>query len=86
MNGYGDLERYADFDFFLDNYNNFYKEYGHKFIAIKNKKILGIFDSEIEAIHKISRDYPIGSFIVQECNGNESGYTNYISSWQLVGF
>ena len=29
--------------------------------------------------------YPLSSFIVQECNGDESGYTNYILSWQLVG-
>ena len=38
-----------------------------------------------EAIDILSNQYDIGEYIVQECNGSESGYTNYISSWQLVG-
>lgn len=28
---------------------------------------------------------PIGSFIVQYCNGNETGYTNYIASIFVMG-
>ena len=60
------------------------KKYGHKFIAIQNQSILGVYDDEITAINENSEKYPLGSFIVQECNGDESGYTNYISSWQLV--
>jgi hypothetical protein len=84
MNDYGDFERRKDFDFFLNNYNELYNKYGHKFIAVKNQNVLGSYDTEIEAINDIEKQYPLGSFIVQECNGDESGYTNYISSWQIV--
>lgn len=28
-----------DFNYFIENYMDFYKKYGHKFIAIKNKKV-----------------------------------------------
>ena len=38
-----------------------------------------------EAIDILSNQYELGEYIIQECNGEESGYTNYISSWQLVG-
>ena len=60
------------------------KKYGHKFIAIKNRKIIGIFDDKNIALDTTSGKYKLGTFIVQECNGNESGYTNYITSWELV--
>lgn len=84
MNNYGDTERRIDFDFFINNYQEIYNKYGHKFIAIKNQTILGSYDTELDAINNIGKQYPLGSFIVQECNGDESGYTNYISSWQIV--
>lgn len=77
-------ERKEDFNYFVKHCQELYNKYGHKFISIKNSKILGIFDTEIEAITECIKKYPLGTFIVQECNGNESGYTNYISSWQLV--
>lgn len=81
---YTEKERKEDFDYFVEHYQELYNKYGHKFIAIQNSKILGVFNTEPEAITEISKKYPIGTFIVQECNGNESGYTNYISSWQLI--
>ncbi len=84
MNAYGEIERSNDFNYFIKCYQELYKQYGHKFIAIRNKKILGSYDTELKAINEVSKTYPLGTFIVQECNGDESGYTNYISSWQLV--
>ncbi len=81
---YTEKERKIDFDYFVENYKDFYQKYGHKYIAIKNKTVIGVFDTESQAIEEISKKYPLGTFIVQECNGDESGYTNYISSWQLI--
>ncbi len=81
---YTEKERKEDFHYFISHYQELFDEYGHKFFAIKNSKILGVFDTELEALTEVSKTYPVGTFIVQECNGNESGYTNYISSWQLV--
>ncbi len=84
MNNYSDKERKEDFDFFLKQYEELYKKYGKCFVSIRNKKILGIFHTEEEAIDITSSEYELGEFIVQECNGDESGYTNYITSWELI--
>ncbi len=84
MSNYGDNEREADFTYFLEHYQEFYQKYGHKYIVIKNKNVLGTYDTEVNAIETTIQKYPLGTFIVQECNGDESGYTNYISSWQLI--
>lgn len=84
MTNYNDENRKEDFNFFLQQYDELYKKYGKCFVAIKNKKILGIFHSEEEAIDITSSEYELGEFIIQECNGDESGYTNYITSWELI--
>lgn len=81
---YTESSRQDDFQWFLNNYMDLYKKYGRKFFAIQNKVILGIYDDIGSAIDVTAEEYPLGSFIVQECNGDETGYTNYITSWELV--
>lgn len=82
---YTDNDRSRDFDFFLAHYDEFFKRYGYCFIAIRQEKILGIYENLQGAIDALSGQYELGGYIVQECNGDESAYTNYVSSWQLVG-
>ena len=53
-------------------------------MAIRFNEILGVYKSIQEAINILSNQYELGEYIVQECNGDESGYTNYISSCQLI--
>ena len=81
---YTDNNRKSDFQWFLDNYNELYNKYGHKVFAIQNQKIIGIFEDKNSAIDITSEKYDFGTFIIQECNGNESAYMCYVSSWELV--
>lgn len=76
--------REDDFKWFIDNYNELYQQYGHSYLAIKNKTVLGSYKTVVDAVNETSESEEPGTFIVQECNGKESGYTNYISSWQLA--
>lgn len=85
MSRYGDNERREDFEFFLKNYQSIFEKYGNCFVAIRNKTIIGVFKTEKEAIDITSAQYELGEFIIQKCNGDETGYTNYITSWQLIG-
>lgn len=85
MYTYTEADRAADFKYFLEHYNEFFQKYGHKFIVIRNQEILGAYEDTVSAVDATTQTYPIGTFIVQECNGEESGYTNYLSSWQIVG-
>ncbi len=81
MDTYGENERMADFNYFIEHYDEWFEKYGHSFLVIRNHEILGVYDDLKSAIDITSQSYPLGTFIVQECNGDESGYTNYISSW-----
>lgn len=77
LNTYTDQDRTDDFHWFVSIYDDLYKQYGHKWFAIRHKKILGVYDSFKDSFVILS-DYPEGSFIVQKCNGDESGYTGDI--------
>lgn len=67
-----------DFNWFLNNYDALFKQYGHKYLVIKNKKVLGAYDSVRQALDNTHEE--LGTFIVQECNGSNSAYTNNIPS------
>ena len=79
---YNKEDKQSDFRWFIENYDLLYQKYGHKFFAIRNKTILGIYDDFDKAItDNVSTGLPVGAFIVQECTGDESAYTVYIASW-----
>jgi hypothetical protein len=56
-----------DFDYFLENMENFYTIYGHKFITIKNLNILGAYNTFNEALETTLKTEEMGAFIIQEC-------------------
>ena len=85
MSEYNDQKRKEDFDFFIPNYHAFYKEYGHKFLAIRDKKILGTYDSVPDAINDLSPSYNLGTYIIQECTGDDSAYRTTIMRLIISG-
>ena len=78
MSIYNDTNRKQDFDYFVANYQKLFKEYGHKFLAIKDKKILGSYNSIPEALEDLSKTYEVGTYIIQECTGDDSAYRTTI--------
>lgn len=80
MAQYTEDERRKDFAFFIVNYQILFRQYGHKFLAIKDKHVLGAYDSVLEAITALSDQYKPGTYIIQECNGDESAYMTKIRS------
>lgn len=73
-----------DYQWFLDNYDRLYKQYGQKYLAIKNKMIIGVYSSYADAVNNTKQTEELGSFIVQYCNGDDTAYTNRIYSLNLV--
>ena len=69
-----------EYQWFLENYNDLFKQYGISFLAIKNRSVLGVYQSYAEGVKKTLQKEEAGTFIVQKCNGEESAYTNYIAS------
>ena len=69
-----------DFNWFLSHYNDFFMKYGPSFLVVKNESILGSYKTFKEAVQTTALTEELGTFIVQECNGDESAYTVQIAS------
>lgn len=70
----------VDYQWFLDNYDELYQKYGESYIAIKNQHVLGVYPSFAQGVFETDKTEAPGTYIVQYCNGDESGYTDYIAS------
>ena len=73
-----------DYQWFQEHYNDLFSKYGNSFLAIKGEEVIGVYQSFAEGVCATQKTEELGSFIVQQCNGNESGYTNYIASMNFM--
>lgn len=69
-----------EFDFFLKHQKKFVEKYKGKFIVIKNQDVLGVYDTEIEAVEEASKKEKMGTFLVQKCEPGESSFTQSFHS------
>ena len=60
----------TDFKYFTDNLASLYKEYGHRFIVIKDRHVIGVYDEFVDAFYKTVATEEPGTFIIQECVDN----------------
>lgn len=70
----------SDFLWYIDNLKSLFDKYGKSFVAIKDKKVLGVYDSYADGVTETLKSEPVGTFIVQQCGSDESAYTSYIAS------
>jgi len=56
-----------DFEYFEKNMSSLYRKYGRKFLAIKNRKVIGVYDTFPTALHETVKTEPPGTFLIQEC-------------------
>ncbi|MBA7525951.1 hypothetical protein ES705_18111 [subsurface metagenome] len=64
-----------DFQYYLDNQEELVKKYKGKYIVIKDQTIVGIYDNELEAYTESTKQFELGSFLIQECQPGEDNYT-----------
>lgn len=73
-----------DFAWFRQHYKEFQQKYGDSFIVIKNKKILGVYNTYAEGVHATSKNEELGTFIVQQCAQDNEAYNCYIASMNFI--
>jgi len=69
-----------EFKFYLDNQDDLVKKHQGKFVVIKNESVIGVFDTELEAIQETSKTQELGSFLVQRCEPGKESYTQVFHS------
>jgi hypothetical protein len=64
-----------EFKYYLENQDELVKNYNGKFIAIKDCKVIGVYDSEMDAVKQTSKDHELGTFLIQKCEPGSESYT-----------
>jgi len=64
-----------EFKYYINHQAELVEKYNGKFIVIKDCKVIGAFDSELEAINTTSEQYELGTFLVQKCEPGSESYT-----------
>ncbi|MCL1798623.1 MAG: hypothetical protein FWG23_02625 [Eggerthellaceae bacterium] len=57
----------ADYRFFKEHLYELYDEYGASFLAIKDGKIIGSYETFGDALSCTTENNELGTFIIQEC-------------------
>ena len=60
-----------EFKFYLSNKKELNKKYNGKFIIIKGDKVMGEYNSEIEAYQDGEKKFGLGKFLIQLCSLTE---------------
>lgn len=69
-----------EFEYYLKHQKEFVEKYNGKFIAIKNRKVIGAYDTELEAVKETSKKEELGTFLVQKCESGDASYTQTFNS------
>jgi hypothetical protein len=57
-----------------------YSKYGHKFLAIKNAGVIGVYDTFDSAIRETIKTEKLGTFLIQECFRNKQESVKWFQS------
>lgn len=69
-----------EFEYYLANQDEIVAEYEGKFVVIKNQKIIGAYDNELEAISETRKEHEPGTFLVQLVGPGDAEYTQTFHS------
>lgn len=64
-----------EFEYYLSHQDELVKLYIGKFIVIKSKQIIGVYNSELEAYTQTLKSEDAGTFLIQECQPGSENYT-----------
>ena len=69
-----------EFDFYLSHQDVLVEKYNGRVIVIKNGIVIGVYDSELDAINETQKAHPMGTFLVQSVSEGDSEYSQTFHS------
>lgn len=64
-----------EFNYYLEHQDDLVKEYNGKVIVIKDRRVLGAYDSDTEAVIDTQKNHELGTFLVQSVSPGTGAYT-----------
>ena len=63
------------FEFYKVNQKDVVEKYNGKFIVIREEKIEGVYETEIEAYEDAKKKFELGTFLIQKVEEGENNYS-----------
>ncbi len=67
-------------EFFRANQDELVAKYNGKVLAIKDGAVLGVFESDLEAITETQKSHLLGTFLVRRVRAGDEAYSMTITS------
>ncbi|GAH03764.1 hypothetical protein KAV79_04635 [Candidatus Aerophobetes bacterium] len=64
-----------EFKYYLENQDKLVEKYNGKVLVIKNCNVIGVYDTELEAVNETSKKEELGTFLVQKCEAGTDSYS-----------
>ena len=64
-----------EFYWYIANQSELVKIYNGKYLVIKDKKVVGAYDTVLEALTEAKKKYDAGTFLIQLCTQGKDAYT-----------
>ena len=75
---------HREFRYFVEHQDELVRKYKGRVIAIKGEAVIGVFDTEIDAIRETEKEHELGTFIVQQCEPGSACYTAVFHGHQIA--
>jgi len=76
----------TELNFFIENQASLVEMYLGKYIVLKGNKVVGVYDSALQAYLEAQKKHKIGSFMIQSCIPGPEAYTVTISPTSVARF
>jgi Family of unknown function (DUF5678) len=73
-----------EFQYFVDHQEELVKKYSGKFIVLKNKKVIGVYDSHAEAYTETQKSEELGTFLIQHCVSGADSYSQTFHTQAII--
>lgn len=61
--------------YYIANQSDLVRQFKGKFLVIKDQRVIGVYNSEIEAYTETVKVQELGTFLIQECQPGDENYT-----------
>ncbi len=69
-----------ELEYFKTNQAELVQKHKGKFLVIKNQKVEGVYDTEMEAYTKAKERFELGTFLIQQCIPGQESYSQTFHS------
>ena len=64
-----------EFYWYIGNQAELVKKYNGKYLVIKDRQVVGAYNSALEALTEAKKRYEAGTFLIQLCTPGKDAYT-----------